>query len=87
MKRSEQEAYQRGYEMGFSEGYTKGRVAGAQDARAESRSAPPEDSRKGNGWVTASEGLRERFSAPEGATRAYILRDMTGEIVGVQAWE
>lgn len=91
MRRSnaEQVAWDAGFEAGYTDGYVRGRLAGAQDARTEQRETPEPEARKGNGWVRITDELREQFAdeiEPE-STRAYIIRDLSGEILGVSAQE
>ncbi len=77
------EEFEQGYQAGYANGYAQGRVAGREDARAESHSAPPKAEVKGNGWVKVDDALREAYSLPSDAIRAYIVRDMSGDIISV----
>lgn len=80
---SQHEEFEQGYQAGYANGYAQGRVAGREDARAENRSAPPYERLKGNGWVKVDDALREAYSLPSDASRAYVVRDMTGDIISV----
>ena len=79
--------YSRGYNDGHQDGYAKGRAAGIASEQESKRKYPDPTESKNNGWVAVTDELREHFGIEPDATRVYVIRDMTGDIVGVMAQE
>ena len=80
--------YERGYNDGHQDGYAKGRAAGIASEREVKKKYPDPGESQSNGWVAVTEALTEAFPEIEDeTTRVYVIRDMTGEIVGVMAQE
>lgn len=47
------------------------------------RGETPMPEPKGNGWMTVTAELTAEFNLASNVTKAYVIRDMTGEIIDV----
>ena len=79
--------YQRGYDAGFQAGYVQGRLSKQSELQEEARrqkAAPlPHERPTSNGWVQVTPELAEDFALDADVSEAYVLRDMSGEIIGI----
>ena len=78
-----QDDYERGYADGFGKGYIAGRLSKQDEITRDKPTPTLEDRPTGNGWVQVTPELQADFELPEDSQECYVLRDMSGDIIGI----
>lgn len=80
-----QDDYERGYSAGYQAGYVQGRLSKQNEIVSSPAKPTPtlEDRPTGNGWIQVTPELQVDFELPEDSQECYVLRDMSGDIIGI----